>query len=255
MTSATPPGELERQWAEHLGAGGRHDAALSPRLLARARRWNTGSIVGAVLASIVVVVLLAVVVGSGYGHVSFLVVGGLFLLAMVFTVRKALRLRHRNLRRAAVDGTTVSVGADGIALPRIRSLPWSAVRGVILYDDSARNRAQRSVPIAGWGAAMAMNGGDGSIAATLAFHDGEAVRALVQPPEDAKLVRLWSKDSSGRTPGDLTLTLDVVMEPDEVARLGAALSGAAALHGVPVYRPNSTGEYALLIGKVVEGRV
>lgn len=258
MTSAgpvpAPPSDQDRQWAQHFAAGARYDAPLSAARLARARRRNTGSIVGAVVASAAVVALLVLIITSGFAHVTLIVVAVLFLIAMLLVVRRSLRLRHRNLRGTDVDGVTVSVGADGLRLPRIPLLPWSAVRGVILYDDSARNRAQRSAPIAGWGAAMALGGGDGSVAATLAFHDGEAVRALVRPAEDARLVRLWSRDAQGRVPGDLTLTLDVAMELDQVARLSAAIAGAAAGAGVPVHRPASTGEYVLLIGRVVEGR-
>lgn len=240
-------------WVDFLAGGDRFDARADAERLASARRWSTGAL--AIMAAIAVAVaaLLCVVLLGGRAHPTLVTVSIIFLVALVPGLLKFRGARRRNLRWAERDGVAVSVTREGIATPRIPSLPWSAIKGVVLFDDSARNTAQRRVPVFGWGTGLALRAGEGVVAITFALHDGEAVRATVQPPSEAGHIRLWSRDAQGRRPGDVMITADVAMSPGTVRELIAAVTAGAHLGGVPVYRPTETRQWIVLLGKVVTG--
>ncbi len=240
-------------WADYLAGGARFDARVDAERLASARRWSTGALVTMSAVAVTVAALLVTVLLSGRAHPTLVTVSIIFLIALVPGLLKFRGARRRNLRWAERDGVAVSVSREGIATPRIPSLPWSAIKGVVLFDDSARNSAQRRVPVFGWGTGLALRAGEGVVAITFALHDGEVVRATVQPPSEAGHIRLWSRDAQGRRPGDVMITADVAMSPGTVRELIAAVTAGAHLGGVPVYRPTETRQWILLLGKVITG--
>lgn len=241
-------------WIEYFASGRRFDVPVDAARLARARRWNTGVLVGTLIAVALAVALVVVTWRLENVRITLVIVGIVFVLLGSSVIVKNRRLRRRNLTRTDIDGVALTFTAQALTTPRVAELPWNEVTGIAVLDIRAQSEARLRVPIAGWGAALTLNGGDGSVAVSFVVRDGEGLRSAVRPHDGASAIRLWKRNAAGLQPGDYTIYPDVAIAPGEVERVIAASAAIAHAHGIPFHRSTSATEYARTLGGIAEPR-
>lgn len=241
-------------WIDYFAAGRRFDVPIDAARLARARRWNTGVLAGTLIAVALVVAMLIAIWQLENVRITLVIVGIVFVLLGASVIVKNRRLRRLNLSRTDIDGVALTLTAQTLTTPRVAELLWNEVIGIVALDIRAQSQARLRVPIAGWGAALTLNGGDGSVALSIVVRDGEKLRSAVRTPDGARAIRLWKRNAAGLQPGDYTLYPDVAISPDDVERLIAASAAIAHAHGIPFSRSTSAMEYAKTLGGIAEPR-
>lgn len=214
-----------------------------------ALRTNTRALVGA--TALVAAALIAAVVLLVRGDARLTLLAALPILALVVGAGVIPRLlRGRRGLRVPGDGIALAIGPAGIAAAGLPRIGWDELLGILHYDDSPRIDRSLAVPVLGWGTRLALGTGAGRVAVTFGTRNGSRLRDAA-PRSDAGRVRLWGSRSAPTRPGDTTLTLDVLLTPDDVPRALAALSAAAEARGIPFRTAATAVDYAFSIARLL----
>lgn len=215
------------------------DAARRPLTIAaraerveRARRWNIGLVVCAIVLFAIAVAGLAIAFATGFGSWFTYGLLGLFALLCVVVVWTA-RSRTRMLRLLTLGDAVLRIDDAGVRLPGLGEIAWSELVFVCITNDRARTERARRVPVYGWAGRAAIKAGNGTILCELAVRDGESLRSRASCHTTASRVTLYPRWKDGMRRGTVPLLLDAVYDELDTQAVVRVLFAYAQAHDIP----------------------
>lgn len=209
--------------------------------VARAKRWNTGIVVGSAVLGVGLVIGVVVTILDGmWWPITVLAVLGV--IACVLSVVAAVQRGRAQRLLAAGGDLAFEVAETGVRMGGAPHVPWSEIVFVGVLDDRDRSAKLLRIPLSGLFAAAALNAGSGTLLVELGVRDGQALKDAFGAAPGAERVSLWDPFDGVRR-GLIPMLVDAVVDEGTAQQSAQVLMDAARRRGIPTARFTGVFDY------------